>query len=84
MILRDGIELNISDNGQIISNEFNDFFINVTLDLLTKLRNQQSVINDNADILHNNNPNQHTFDPTFFYQRTRNYQSNQNLKMVIH
>jgi len=49
-ILHDGIELNLKENSQIISNKFNDFFINVASDLLTKLKKQQNEIH-NLDIL---------------------------------
>jgi len=39
-ILHNGTELNvgIKENGKIISNKFNDFFINVASDLFTKLK----------------------------------------------
>jgi len=50
VILHDSIELNVNNNSQIISNKFNDFFINVKSDLLIKLRNQQNII-DNTNII---------------------------------
>lgn len=34
-ILHNGTELNIKENGKIILNKFNDFFINVASDLRT-------------------------------------------------
>lgn len=43
-IIHNGTELNVKENGNIISNKFNDYFINVASDLLTKLKNQQNVI----------------------------------------
>jgi len=51
VILYDGIELNVKNNGRIISNRFNDFLINVKSDLLIKLRNQQNIINDNTNVI---------------------------------
>lgn len=46
-ILHDGTKLNVSENGQIVENKFNDFFINVASHLLTKSRNQQNIIHNN-------------------------------------
>lgn len=66
MVLHNSIELNIRGNGQIISNKFNNFFISVTSSLLTKLRNQQNVIHENINTLHNNSSNEPTFDQLIF------------------
>ncbi|KAF0704254.1 DDE 3 domain-containing protein, partial [Aphis craccivora] len=43
-IMHNGTELNVKDNENIISNKFNDYFINAASDLLTKLKNQQNLI----------------------------------------
>jgi len=52
-----GTELNVKENGKIISNIFNDFFINVASDLLTKLKNQQHIIQNLTTTLNNNTHN---------------------------
>jgi hypothetical protein len=61
-ILHNSTELNVKENGKIISNKFNDFFINVASDLLTKLKNQQNVIQNVTTVIDNNTPNKPILD----------------------
>jgi len=56
-IIHNGTELNVKENGNIISNKFNDYFINVVSDLLTKLKNQQNATQKLPTVSDINTPN---------------------------
>jgi len=56
-IMHNGTELNVKENGNIISNKFNDYFINMASDLLTKLKNQQNVNQKLPTVSDSNTPN---------------------------